>query len=337
MRAIRRWMGLTTSGTGLRIVFAFVLLPSLLAATPARLRAETTNRIVAIVNSDIITLHELNTSIKGITGSSAKELRLRDEPDFYEVRRAVLDNLINDKLTRQQVMKLGIKVAPEDIDAAVERVKRENHLTQEELIYSLKQEGITIEEYRERMKGEIERSQLVNYEVKSKIVITEEDVRNYYQEHSGEYREIPQVRVARILLEVRNPDDEQEISHVKSLGVEILDRLKEGDDFFKLARTYSQGPAASEGGDLGWIKVSQLERTLREKIVDLSPGEYTDLELASPGFQIIKLIEEKKGEIRPLEQVHDAIYSKLSKEKVEKRYAAWLKSLREESYIKIKF
>ena len=330
-------MRLNTSWTGLRIIFAFVLLPPLLAATPDRLRAEITNRIVAIVNSDIVTLHELNTSIKRITGLSAKELRARDEEDFYEVRRAVLDNLINDKLTRQQVMKLGIKVATGDIDEAIERVKRENNLTQEELIYSLKQEGITLEQYRERIKGEIERFQLVNYEVKSKIVITEEDVMNYYQEHSGEYMEIPQVRLARIFLEVRNPDDEEEIAHVKSLGVEILDRLKEGDDFFTLARTYSQGPAASEGGDLGWIKVSQLERTLRKKIVGLSPGEYTNLELAPSGFQIIKLIEEKEGGIKPLERVRDAVYSKLFKEKVGKRYAGWLKRLRDESFIKIKF
>lgn len=328
---------MNTSWTGLRMILAFVLLPLLLATTPDRLRAEITNRIVAIVNSDIVTLHELNTSIKRITGLSAKELRARDEEDFYEVRRAVLDNLINDELTRQQVMKLGIKVATEDVDEAIERVKRENNLTQEELIYSLKQEGITLEEYRERIKGEIERFQLVNYEVKSKIVITDEDVRNYYQEHTGEYREIPQVRLARIFLEVRNPDDEEEIAHVKSLGVEILDRLKEGDDFLTLARTYSQGPAAPEGGDLGWIKVSQLERTLRERIVDLSAGEYTNLELAPSGFQIIKLIEEKKGGIKPLEGVRDAVYSKLFKEKVEKRYARWLKRLRDESFIKIKF
>ncbi len=322
---------------GVKLILSFNLLLILSTLTPGHLWAEITNRIVATVNSDIITLHELNTSIKRLTGLRINGLQLKDETDLYEVRRAVLDNLINEKIAKQQIIRLGIKVTKKDVEEAIEQVKGENNMTQEDLIYSLKLQGITLKEYQERMKRQIERFKLVDYEVKSKIVITEENVREYYQRYAKEYTEADKVRLARVFLKVRNHDDNEEISQVKDLGGEILGRLKEGRDFFEMARIYSQGPAAPEGGDLGWIKLSQVEPELRKRIAKLSPGEHTDLDLAPSGFQIIKLIEEQKGRIKPFEEIRDAIYSKLFKEKVEKRYATWLKKLKERSFIKVIF
>ncbi|NVM25284.1 MAG: peptidylprolyl isomerase [Desulfobacterales bacterium] len=321
----------------LNVALSLKLYLILFSVTPGLLWAEITNRIVAIVNSDIITLHELNTSIKRLTRLSVKGLQQKDETNFYEVRRTVLDSLINEKIAKKQITRLGIKVGKKEVEEAIEKIKRENNLTQEQLLHSLKMEGATLEEYEEKIKGEIERFHLVNYEIKSKIVITEENVREYYEKHAKEYTEADKVRLARVFLKIRNPDDKEEIAQVKDLGQEILGRLKEGRDFFEMARIYSQGPGAPEGGDLGWIQLSQLEPGLRKKIAKLSPGEHTDLHPAPSGFQIVKLIEEKKGGTNRFEEVRDAIYSKLFKEKVEKRYATWLKKLRDQSFIKVIF
>jgi peptidyl-prolyl cis-trans isomerase SurA len=320
-----------------KLIIFFTLLLIVFTLAPGSLLAEITNRIVAKVNSDIITLHDLNTSIKKLTGSSAKDLQLRNEKQFYEIRRAILDNLINEKITEQQIIKLGIKVTTKDVEEAIEKVKKENNFTQEELIYSLKKEGVSLKEYKDELEKEIERFRLVNYEVKSKIVITEEEIKKYYQTHSKEYTEVSEVRLERIFLKVTNPNDKEEIARVKSLGLEILQRLQQGHDCSEMAKMYSQGPAGPEGGNLGWIKVSQLEPVLREQITKLLVGEYTDLDLVPSGFQIIKLAEEKKGGLKPFEEIRDAIYSKLFKEKVEKRYAAWLNKLRKESFIKVTF
>ncbi|HUV59970.1 MAG TPA: SurA N-terminal domain-containing protein [Desulfatiglandales bacterium] len=320
-----------------KLIILFTLLLIVFTLAPGYLLAEITNRIVARVNSDIITLHDLNTSIKKLTGSSAKDLQLGNEKKFYEMRRAILDNLINEKITEQQIIKLGIKVTAKDVEEAIEKVKKENNFTQEELINSLKQKGVSLKEYKDEVEKEIERFRFVNYEVKSKIVITEEEIKKYYQTHSKEYTEVSKVRLERIFLKVRSPNDKEEIARVKSLGVEILQRLKQGHDFSEMAKIYSQGPAGTEGGNLGWIKASQLELTLRKKIDELLVGEHTDLDFAPSGFQIIKLAEEKKGGLKPFEEIRDAIYSKLFKEKVEKRYATWLNKLRKESFIKVTF
>lgn len=321
----------------IKVILLFNLLCILSIPTTSYLWAEITNRIVAAVNTDIITLHELNTSIKKLTGLSAKDLQLRDKANFHEVRKSVLDNLINEKITKQQIIKLGIEVSAKDVDEAIERVKKQNNITLEELIHSLKMEGITLKEYKEQIKKDIQRFQLINSEVKSKIVITEENLKKYYQQNIKEYTETDKVKLARIFLKIRNPDDKEEIAKTKELGKEILRGLKEGRDFSGVAKIYSQGPAAPEGGNLGWIKLSQLEPKLRKKIAKLSIGEHTNLNLVPSGLQIIKLVEKKRERIKTFEEVRDAIHSKLFTKKVEEKYAAWLKKLREKSFIKVIF
>ena len=161
----------------IKFTILFALLLSVFMLARGYLLAEVTNRIVAKVNSDIITLHDLNASIKKLTGLSAKELQRQDEKKFYQIRRAILDKLINQKIAEQQIIKLGIKVTAKDVEEAIEKVKRENNFTQEGLINSLKQEGVSLKEYKDEIEKEIERFQLVNYEVKSKIVITEEELK----------------------------------------------------------------------------------------------------------------------------------------------------------------
>jgi peptidyl-prolyl cis-trans isomerase SurA len=299
--------------------------------------AEITNRIVASVNNDIITLWELNASIKRLTGLTPKDLQLRNEKKFYELRRTVLNEMINEKIAEQEIAKLQLTVTDEDVQASIERVKEDNNLTQEQLIASLKAEGTSFEEYKERVRKDIERARLVNHEVRSKIVVTDEDIRRYHENNAQEYRQFHELRLARIFLRVRDPDNAEEIARVRTAGRKILQELNRGGDFFQMARKYSQGPAAPEGGDLGWIALDQVETELRETIAKLSPGEYTDLHPAPSGFQIIRVVDEKKGGVTPLAEVRDEIYSKVFKKKVEEKYAAWIKELREKSYIKVIF
>jgi peptidyl-prolyl cis-trans isomerase SurA len=330
-RALRRHMG-KVWGT-----FLLALLCTLCTVASSNLSAEITNRVVATVNSDIITLYELNNSIEQVTGRSVANLILRDEKRFYQIRRAVLNSLINQKIAEQQIRKLGIKVTDRDIEEAIEKVKRENNFAQEELLDTLRLEGITLEEYKKQLKGEIERARLVNYEVKSKIVITEEDLRNYYQGHIEQFSETHKVKLARILLKNENLTHKQGGAKARDLGEEIVRNLAGGSDFSDMAKAYSQGPAGSEGGCLGWIPFDQLDPSLKKRIVKLSPGEYTELHACPSGLQIVQLIDERRGGVKPFEEVRDAIYSKLFKGKVEEKYAAWLSKLREESFIKVVF
>jgi len=320
-----------------QVLFLLVVLSAVFMAVPSHPRAEITNRVVATVNSDIITLYELNGSIEQATGLSVSSLRLQDEGRFYQIRKAMLNNLINQKITEQQIRKLGIKVTERDIDEAIERVKRERGATQEELLSTLKVEGITLKEYRQRVKEQIEHARLVDYEVKSKIVITEADSRNYYQNHIDQFSETHKVKLARILIKTADPADRAGITKARNLGEEILRKLEAGSDFCDMAKAYSQGPAGPEGGCLGWIAFDQLDSSLKKMVAKLIPGDYTEPHECRDGIQIVQLVDEIEGGTKPFEEVSDAIYSKLFRGKVAERYADWLSKLREESFIKVVF
>ncbi len=320
-----------------RLIGPLFLFALLFLFGPQRVSAQIFNRVVAIVNDDVITLYELNQRIRKLTGSTAEDLRDRDERVYLETRRQILELMINEKCAQEKVRELGIKIRPEQLDAAIENIKNRHRWTQEDLMAMLKQEGITYEEYRERVSAELERIELINHQVKSKIIIREEQIAQYYEENIKEFGSEETVQLAGIFLILKNPEDEKAFRELKIKGEDILGRLKNGEDFAALAREFSQGPGAPEGGDLGAFKADQLEPELRKALEGMEAGQFTDLIIKKNGIQIIKLIRKQAAQARPFEEVKDVIYAKLYQQEVNQRYMAWIKELRKETYTKIIF
>ena len=197
-------------------IILFIALTGALSLQPAR--GETLNRVVAIVNDDIITLHELNRKIKELTGMAAVDLKGRNEEQYYETRRQVLELLIDDKITQSKIQEMGIQVDEKEIDEAIEKLKRDNKWTQEDFLSRLKEEGISFEKYKENMKTELERIQLINYEVRSRIIIREEMMKQYYDENKKKFNAELKVHLASIFLVREDPDDETELLETKKKG-----------------------------------------------------------------------------------------------------------------------
>lgn len=322
----------TVKSTGILLLAFLMMVLSHLYAS-----AETVNRVVAIVNDDVITLYELNKRIKEVTGLNPEELRARDENRYLGARRMILEHLIDEKIAQGKITELGIKVFPKEIDAAIERIKNDNQWTHEDLLAILEREGITYEKYRNNIKEDLERIKLINREVKSKIIIREEQIKQYYEDHKEVFSMDEEVHLASIFLMRKNPESQIEADELYRKGENILARLRQGEDFGKLAREFSEGPGANEGGDLGKFKTSQLESELREIIRDLPEGGFSDLVVRPNGIQIIKIIKKQGGKIKSFEEARNAIYAILYKEEVNKRYLSWIKELREKSYTKIIF
>jgi len=299
--------------------------------------AETCNRVVAKVNSEIITLYELNAKIEEVTGLKSVDLRSRDERKFLETREKVLAILINEKIALEKIRELEIKVTPEEIDNAIERIKSGNNLTHEDLIATLKERGLSYESYREKIKNEVERMKLINLEVKSKIIIREEQIKEYFEKHKEKFTTKEKVHLAAIFLKQAHPLDQKEGRTISQKAKQILSKLKNGEDFGQLAKEFSQGPGAQEGGDLGFFEFSQLDPELREAIKDMSDGEISKPIVRPSGIQIIKLVEKQEMGVKPLNEVRDSIYEIFYREEIDKRYSSWLKDLREKAYIKVVF
>lgn len=322
---------------GFRPVGLFFLFAIILVSGAQRVSAEIFNRVVAIVNDDVITLYELNQRIRLVTGSTADQLREKDEERYLDARRKILQMMIDEKCAQERIQEMGIKIPPERIDARIEMVKRRNRWTQEDLLAALKQEGMSIEELRKKIELDLERADLINYQVRSKIIIRDEQITKYYEEHKEDFSTEETVHLAGIFLIQRNPRDEEESLRLKAKGEEILAKLKNGEDFTALCKRFSQGPGADEGGDLGSFKVAQLDPELRKAVAGVEEGGVTDLIIKPNGIQILKLIKRQKAEAHPLEEVREDIYATLYQEEVNRRYEAWIKELRRETYTKIIF
>jgi peptidyl-prolyl cis-trans isomerase SurA len=299
--------------------------------------AEPLNRVVAVVNNEVITLHELNKKIKEVTGSDPAEIRSKSEEAFLDTREKVLQLMIDERIAEEKIRELEIRVTDREVEAAVERMKKENRWTQEDLLAKLKSEGMTYEKLLEKFKKELQRVYLINAEVKSKIIITEDRIKRYYEAHKEDYTGEARVHLAGIFLVRKDPKQADEIQELTRKGEEILGKLRGGEDFGRLAKMHSDGPGADEGGDLGVFKATQLEPELRSVVQNMRVGGYSDLIVRPNGIQIIKLLSREGGERVSLEEVRESIYSKLYAEEVNERYSSWIRQLREKSYTKITF
>lgn len=299
------------------------------------LGAEICNRVVAVVNRDVITLHELNAKIKEVTGAEPAQLESEARDAFNDTRRKVLDMLIDEKIAQEKIKELGINVRPEQVDAAIERIKLDNKLTHENLTNWLKERGISFEKYRENVRGDLERMQLINFEVKSKIIIREEQIKQYYEEHPNEFASEGRVRLANIFLKYQEPSDPEDVRSTELKAREIISLAKNGEDFSALARKFSQGPGAKDGGDLGFFKTSQLDRGLSKIVNGLPVGGVSEPIKRPAGIQIVKLVENQKSETKSYEDLKSAIYAILYREEINRRYTTWIKELREKAYTKI--
>lgn len=297
--------------------------------------AEPLNRVVAVVDKEVITLHELNKKIKEMTGFTPEDLMKRDARAFPGVQRQVLELMIDERIADGKIRELDIKVSQKQIDEAVESVKRENRLTQEGLRQRLQQDGITWEKYVDRLKKELERQQLIHSQVRSKILITDERIKRYYEEHKNRYTTDAKVHLASIFLVNKNPKDEKAAESVIQKGEEILKKLRQGESFSELCGKHSDGPGADVGGDLGVFSTSKLDPEMRKIVEEMEVGGLSDLIVRPNGIQILKLISKEGGSVKPLEEVRDAISSALYREEVNARYQIWIRELREKSYTQI--
>jgi peptidyl-prolyl cis-trans isomerase SurA len=275
--------------------------------------------------------------MKQLTGTDPYELERQDKAAFIEARRNILDLLVDEKISHDKVVELGIEVSQSEVDAAIEQIKARNNWTHEDMVAGLKKQGIGLEQYKENLKKEMEQMRLIDFEVKSKIVIRDETVKKYYDDHIDEFTTEDRVRLAIILLVKESASPNDEGLTLSQQTEQIVSRLENGEDFAALALKFSRGPGAEDGGDIGFIQTSQLDPTLKRILDNMEVGDMSQPIVTSAGIQIIKLLEREKKGVKTLEEVKGQIYDTLYSEEINKRFTAWIKELRDSAYIKVIF
>ena len=295
------------------------------------------NTIAAIVNDDLITLHEIDQAAEPVIREAEKKSPV-DADARRNIRRAALDHLIEKRLLDQKIKELGIKVGDEEIRQAIEDVKKQNNITtQEALVSALASQGLTFEQYRNQLQEQIERLRLVSMEVRSKIQVGESEMKEYYEANRAKYSEDDTFRARHIFFKTSEKMPADEIKRSMTTALMVLAEAKSGKDFAELARSYSEDPAArKDGGDLGTFKKGDMQPELEKAIMALKTGEVSELVYTPAGFHIIKLEERASGRMKPFDSVKVEVEDALYRKKSEDRFNLWAKELRQKASIEMK-
>ena len=295
------------------------------------------DRIVAVVNDEIITLYDLNETLKpyeeniqalGYAPAKARET-------LFKLRADLLNKLIDRKLADQQIKKNNLTISTQEIDMAIERLKESRSYTDEDLRAGLAEQGMTLEEYRENLKKQLLRGKLVNREIKSKIVVTGEEIERYYNEHIEKYAGETKYHLWNIFILFSQMQNESQRQIAVEKMETVLSQLKQGRSFESLASEAPDSPASPQGTDLGLYRLDELSPQLRNVVKDMKAGEYSSILETDRGYQIIYVQKVIVADSKNLPEVKAEIEQVLYNEAIDNRYNDWLSELRARSHIKI--
>ncbi|MDY0045247.1 MAG: peptidylprolyl isomerase, partial [Syntrophales bacterium] len=295
------------------------------------------DRVVAVVNSDIITLSELNESfipmLKRINADSRSK---GNKKILHEAKRALLERLIQELLIGQEASRLNISVKETEVESLIEERLSERNMDKKGLLKALEKENIAYETYTDNVKKEIMRMKLLRREIRSKIAVSDEDIGEYYRAHRDLYEGKEAVRIQQILTMLPRECSREMKEQLRQRAGKVLEHLKSGDRFDLVAREYSQGPAAKEGGDLGFIEKGMILPELEKVAFSLSVGEVSGIIESPVGFHIIKVADKRGAGTKPLEEVREEIIAEIGNKRMEGEFMEWLDELAEKSYIEIR-
>jgi peptidyl-prolyl cis-trans isomerase SurA len=296
-------------------------------------KAEVVDRVMAKVNDDIITLSELNRMMEAYRRDlETKYTGQQLEERLEELKKQVLDKLIEDKLINQKAMEMGYdaNVDP-DVSSEVQRIMKENNIPDTEALdKALAQQGMTIRELREQIRDAIMARQLVNDFVGSRITLLTPEIDKYYKDHAVDFTTPEEVTLSEIVLHADGGDQATE-----NRANDIYRRLQQGEPFSALASQYSKGPTANKGGNIGTYVVSKLRADMVNAIEGLKEGDISKPQKTQEGYVIYHIDSRKPAAVQPLDEVREEIKNRLFTQKFNPEYARFIAQLKEDAYIEI--
>jgi peptidyl-prolyl cis-trans isomerase SurA len=302
---------------------------------PLFARGEEIDRISAVVNDEIITSYEVSQSADNMAREADKKGTPSDL-DRAKLKKTALDNLINKKLIDQKIIELNINVSDDELRQTIDDVKKQNNLTQENLIAALRTQGLTLDQYKAQLREQLERVRLMGQEVRSKIQVNEQEVKDYYNANPKSFGGDDLFHARHIFFRLPADAKPEDVNKVLTRAMIVLQKAQSGDDFAELAKKFSDDPqAATDGGDLGTFKKGDMLPEIEAAVIDMKSGQVSSIVNTKAGFHIIKLVERKQGEVKPFSDVKGAIEEMLYRKKSEERFNQWVEELRRVAAIEI--
>jgi peptidyl-prolyl cis-trans isomerase SurA len=295
----------------------------------------TVEEIIARINDQIISRSDYDRS----QAERDQELRQRggSMQEISASHKDLLRDLIDQQLWLAKGKELGITGESELINRLNDIRKQYNMATMEDLEKAAKDQGVSFEDFKANIRNQIVTQEVMRDQVGRKIAPTPGEMQRYFEAHKQEYTQPESVKLGEILISTgSSPDDQQKLAEAKTKADDIMARLHAGGDFTQLARSFSDGTTAAQGGDLGQYKRGQLDKVFEEKTFALKKGEYTEPIRTKQGYVILKVNDHIAGGVPEFKDVQGDVEQSYFMSKMEPAMREYLGKLRDEAAIYIK-
>jgi len=291
------------------------------------------DRVVAVVNQDVITWSELYRAMETDATPAVKALPEEERKKIFKENEALfLESLISFRLQVQEAANSRLRVSEEEVKDTIDGIKKKYAMTDAQFQDSLKAEGYPMEEYKRRLADQLLQSKIVNQQVRSKILVTDAEVDKFMKENKDFTGSTETYHIRQIFF--KKPKDEAEKGRVEEKAQAVYAQARQGSDFAELARRHSEDATRDTGGDLGFIEKRNLAKDFSAALSSMKQGDMSQPFWSDRGLHILRLEEmaAPKSSAEVKEEAKMALQSKLFNEK----YKAWIKSLREKAFIDIR-
>ncbi len=296
--------------------------------------------IVARVNNEVITRSEYEHSKVTAEEDAKQECQNRCTPEqlkqlIEDTQKNALRDLIDQSLLVQRAKDMGISVEP-DVIKQLDQIRVENKLpSMEALEEAVSKSGVNWEDFKNNIRNGLLTKKVISSEVGSHINISKDEIQKYYEEHRQEFIRPEQVALRSIEVNTTGKD-EAEIAELRKKAETARKRVEDGEDFGEIAKRYSDGSTAKQGGYLGQYKRGELSKELEDTVFKMKKNELTEVMETKQGFLILQVLEHYDEGEQSLSKVENEINEKLYTERLHPALRDYLKTLREESYVVIK-
>jgi peptidyl-prolyl cis-trans isomerase C len=282
---------------------------------------------VAVVNGVVITRAEYDKEFNVHIQRIARQGQQVSDEKMADLRKDVLEGLIEREVLYQECSKAGIKITDQKVNEQLAGIKK-RFPNEEEFKKALAGMDLTEEEVRVQIQRGLAIRELIDQKVANKVVITDEETKAYYTGNPQLFKQPEQVKASHILIKVEPTADEAKKAEARKKIKEVQQKLKSGGDFAELAKEYSEGPSGARGGDLGFFKRGQMVKPFEDVAFAMKTNEVSDLVETRFGYHLIKVYDKKPEQTLAYADVKEKIAQRLKQEKVEKDATRYVENLK---------
>ncbi|BBT14557.1 peptidylprolyl isomerase SurA [Metapseudomonas otitidis] len=279
-----------------------LMLGALLLGTGAQAEVQTLDRVVAIVDNDVVMQSQLDQRVHEVQQTISK--RGAALPPEHVLQQQVLERLIIENIQLQIGDRSGIRITDEELNQAIESIAQRNGMSVDQFRSALARDGLSYQDARDQVRREMVISRVRQRRVAERIQVTDQEVQNFLASDLGKLQLSEEFHLANILIPVPDGSSPDTIQAAERQARDLYQQLRQGADFAQLAISRSAGETALEGGEIGWRKAAQLPPPFDAMISALSPGEVTEPVRTPSGFMILKLLDKRGGSSQVRDEVH---------------------------------